>query len=187
MRKRLHLDALLLSFMLLGLAAATAQAEIPQPPLGHQLQPVDPPIPAPDFTLPDMDDNKHSLADYRGKVVMLNFWATWCPPCRREMPSMDAVYQSLKDEGLMVLAVNEWEPADHVFAFMGQLSVFPEFPILFDASGSVAEAYAVSGLPTTLVIDAQGMVVYRAIGGRDFEHPEVVELLRELIQGNTTQ
>ena len=182
MRMHRHLSLLLGLALNLGLLSSQVHADIPQPPLGHQLHPVDPPVPAPDFTLKAMDDNEHSLAQYRGKVVMLNFWATWCPPCRREMPSMEAVYQSLKDEGLMVLAVNEWEPADHVFAFMGQLSVFPEFPILFDASGSVAEAFAVKGLPTTFVIDAQGRIVYRAVGGRDFEHPEVVELLRGIIK-----
>lgn len=184
MRLHPHLDLLLGITLGLLLFSTQSHAEIAQPPLGHQLQRVDPPRPAPDFTLKDMDDTAHSLSQYRGKVVMLNFWATWCPPCRREMPSMEAVYQNLKDEGLMVLAVNEWEPAEHVFAFMGQLSVFPEFPILFDTSGSVAEAFAVNGLPTTLIIDGRGRIVYRAIGGRDFEHPEVVKLLRELIKSS---
>lgn len=156
-------------------------AEIPAPTLGHRLNPVTPPIMAPDFELQDMDEKTHRLSNYRGQVVMLNFWATWCPPCRREMPSMEAVYQRLREQGLVVLAINEWESNDHVFAFMGQLSVFPSFPILFDQQGTVAEAFKVNGLPTTLVINTQGQIVYRAVGGRDFDDPEVVKLLQTVL------
>ena len=167
--------------MVLMLASAPVLAEIPQPPLGYRLNPVEPAVSAPEFTLTDMDGETHSLSDYRGKVVMLNFWATWCPPCRREMPSMEAVHQRLQDENFTVIAVNEWEDPDHVFAYMGQLTVFPTFPILFDQAGEVSKAYKVKGLPTTLVIDREGRVVYRAVGGRDFDHPEVVKLIRGLL------
>ncbi len=163
------------------LSAATTAEDFASPALGHQLQPVSPPWIAPGFSLPDLDEENHTLDQYRGQVIMLNFWASWCPPCRREMPSMEAVYKNLKKDGFVVLAVNEWEDQDHVFAFMGQLDVFPSFPILFDQQGSVAEAYDIQGLPTTLIIDQQGRVVYRAVGGRDFEHVEVISLLRSLL------
>lgn len=94
---------------------------------------------------------------------------------------MEALYQALRDEGLMVMAVNQWETPDQVFPFLGQLEVWPSFPILFDRESSVAEAYGVKGLPTTVIIDKQGRMAYRAVGGRDFDHPEVRELIRRLI------
>ncbi|WP_455217511.1 peroxiredoxin family protein [Kaarinaea lacus] len=149
-------------------------------PLGYHLSPVSP-VQGADFTLKDMDDNSHSLKDYRGKVVMLNFWATWCPPCRHEMPSMEEVYQRYEDQGFVVLAVNEWEDADRVFVYTGQLSIAPTFPILFDKLGEVADSYVVKGLPTTVLLNRKGQVVYRAIGGRDFNHPEVDKVIRNLL------
>lgn len=149
-------------------------------PLGYHLNPVTP-HKASGFTLQDMDDNSHSLKDYQGKVVMLNFWATWCPPCRHEMPSMEELYQRYKDRGFAVLAINEWEDADRVFEYTGQLSVSPTFPILFDGKGEVANKYVVKGLPTTVLINRKGQVVYRAVGGRDFNHPEVDNVIRALL------
>ena len=155
---------------------------MPVPELGHALTRLDPPLAAPDFTLVDMDGEAYALKDYRGKVVMLNFWATWCPPCRREMPSMEALYQRFKDEAFTVLAVNQWEDGDIVFPYLGQLSVFPSFPILFDHEGSIAQAYKVRGLPTTVIIDRHGQMVYRAVGGRDFDHPQVRGIIQKLLQ-----
>jgi thiol-disulfide isomerase/thioredoxin len=149
--------------------------------LGYHLARLKTPVAAPDFLLKDMDEEQHSLQDYRGKVVMLNFWATWCPPCRQEMPSLEAVYQDLKEDDFVVVAVNQWESPNQVFPYLGQLDVFPTFPILFDHKGSVSKAYDVKGLPTTVVIDKKGNIVYRAIGGRDFNHPEVKKLIRELL------
>lgn len=149
--------------------------------LGHDLTRLPEPVPAPDFTLQDMDGELHRLSDLRGRVVMVNFWATWCPPCREEMPSMEAIYQELSDEGFQVLAVNQWESPDQVFPYMGQLDVWPSFPILFDRDSSVADAYRVKGLPTTVLIDKQGQVAYRAVGGRNFNHPEVRRLIEQLL------
>ena len=178
---RVDVTALLI---LLGLAlfpAPGVRAELPSPELSYELTRLDTPLPAPDFTLKDMDGKAHRLSDYRGKVVMLNFWATWCPPCRREIPSMESIYQDLGSDGFMVLAVNEFEDADHVFAYTGQLSVFPTFPILFDSDSTLSEQYQVKGLPTTFLIDKQGKIVYRAVGGRDFDHPAVRKIVRDLL------
>jgi len=100
---------------------------------------------------------------------------------RREIPSMESIYQDLGDKGFVVLGVNEFETPDHVFAYTGQLSVFPNFPILFDLDSKVAELYGVKGLPTTLLINKQGQVVYRAAGGRNFDHPEVRAIMGELL------
>lgn len=169
------------------LALALAVLSIgPQPAvadetLGHALSALKEPVPAPDFSLRDMDGTKVALVDYRGKVVLLNFWATWCPPCRREMPSMERLYQSLKDEGFVVIGVNEFEGPDHVFAYIGQLAVDPTYPILFDPDSDVANRYAVRGLPSTYLVDKHGRIRYRAIGGREFDHPDVTSLIRALL------
>jgi thiol-disulfide isomerase/thioredoxin len=163
------------------LCMAPAAAQLPLPELSHELTRLSTPIQAPDFQLEDMDGEKYSLESYRGKVVILNFWATWCPPCRREIPSMEALHQAFRDEAFAILAINEWETEDHVFAFMGQLPVEPSFPILLDTDSEVATNFDVKGLPTTLLLDPQGRIVYRAVGGRDFDHPEVKKTIRALL------
>ena len=148
--------------------------------LGHHLNSV-PPQQAANFTLKDMDDNSFSMNSYKGKVVLVNFWATWCPPCRHEMPSIQSLYERYKNKGFAVLAINEWEDGDKVFVYTGQLSTPPTFPILFDKKGKVADMFSVKGLPTTVLINKKGQVVYRAIGGRDFNHPEVDKVIRSLL------
>lgn len=152
-----------------------------QPKLGHELTALPKPLPAPEFKLTDMDDEPHSLSDYRGKVVLLNFWATWCPPCRREMPSMERLHKSMDENEFVVLAVNQMETPDHVFAYAGQLEVDPTFTILFDNNSAVSQAYQVTGLPTSYLIDKQGMLRYRAVGGREFDHPNVEKQIKGLI------
>ncbi len=169
----------LLLIILLALNTATVSAESPK--LGHRLSAIKITLPAPDFTLLDMDEEEHSLSDYRGKVVMLNFWATWCPPCRREMPSMERLHNQLDKDKFKVLAINQMESADHVFAYTGQLDVDPTFTILFDLNSEVSRKLNVKGLPTTYLIDKQGNIRYRAIGGREFDHPEVIRLIKQLI------
>lgn len=139
------------------------------------------PVPAPDFNLDDMDGKKHTLKQYKGKVVLINFWATWCPPCVREMPSMESLYQQLKDKPFIVLAINQWEDEEKVFAFTGQLKSIPSFPILFDPDSKVSAAYGVKGLPSSYIVNKQGDIVFRATGGRDFTHPEIVRLIKSLL------
>lgn len=172
---------LLVVLALVYAPALTYAAERTQPKLGHTLSPIAKPFPAAGFTLMDIDDNEVSLADFKGQVILLNFWASWCPPCIREMPSMERLYQTLKAQDFVVLAVNQTEEMDVVFAFTGQLSVEPTFPILFDSESRISDQYPVMGLPTTFLIDKQGMVRYRAIGGREFDHPEVIKQIQALI------
>ena len=179
-----RLTTIVAAALWLILPAGAARAQLPAPELSHELTRLETPLPAPDFTLEDMDGEKRSLSDYRGKVIMLNFWATWCPPCRREIPSMQSIYKDLGKSGFTVLAVNEFEDPDHVFAYTGQLNVFPTFPILFDRDSTVSQSYKVKGLPTTVLIDKQGRIVYRAVGGRDFDHPEVRRIVNELLSAD---
>lgn len=150
-------------------------------PLGHLMDAVDPPRPAQDFTLADVDGEESRLSDYRGKVVMLNFWASWCPPCRHEMPSMQRLYEKYADQGLVVIGVNQWEDEDLVFEFVGRLEPEPTFPVLLDRDSKVAEQYGVKGLPTTWLIDREGKLRYRAMGGRDFDHPAIEALIQSLL------
>ncbi len=130
----------------------------------------------------DMDEEYRKLSDYRGKVVLINFWATWCPPCIREMPSMERLHQQVNADDFKVIAINQMEEPDDVFAFTGQLEIDPTFEILFDTNSKVSQDYAVRGLPTTYLIDKKGNIRYRAVGGRLFNHPEVIKIINSLIE-----
>lgn len=160
----------------------TLNADWQQPELSHNLTAVKESIQASEFELQDMDEETVKLSDYRGKVVLLNFWATWCPPCIREMPSMERLHQQVDADDFKVIAVNQMENADEVFAFTGQLEIDPTFEILFDTTSSVSQDYAVRGLPTTYLIDKKGKIRYRAVGGREFDHAEVVKLIENLVE-----
>ncbi|MDO9007715.1 MAG: TlpA disulfide reductase family protein, partial [Thiobacillus sp.] len=113
--------------------------------------------------------------------VLINFWATWCPPCRREMPSMERLRQALQDEAFSVLAVDVGEDADTIEAFTSQLDTTPGFPILLDTRSHTMQVWKVAGLPTTFLVDRQGRIVASAIGGREFDHPEITRAIRELL------
>ncbi len=170
-----------LTLLVLLLLSFSAVADWQQPELSHNLTEVKTVIQGSDFELLNMDEEKIKLSDFRGKVVLLNFWATWCPPCRREMPSMERLYQQIGDEKFGVIAVDQMEEIDDVFAFTGQLELAPTFDILFDTTSQVSQDYAVRGLPTTYLLDKQGKIRYRAVGGREFDHPEVVKIIKELM------
>ena len=163
------------------LFSALVQADWQQPELSHNLTPMKKVVAASDFTLQNMDEEDKKFSDNRGKVVLLNFWATWCPPCIREMPSMERLQQEVDADLFKVIAVNQMESIDDVFAFSGQLEVDPTFEILFDSSSEVSRKYAVRGLPTTYLIDKKGNIRYRAVGGREFDHPEVIKLVKQLM------
>lgn len=170
-----------LLIIVICVCSSSAIADWQQPELNHNLTPVKKVVAASDFELQNMDEENKKLSDYRGKVVLLNFWATWCPPCIREMPSMERLQQQVNVDDFRVLAINQMEDPDDVFAFTGQLEIDPTFEILFDRNSEVSQAYAVRGLPTTYLIDKKGNIRYRAVGGRLFNHPEVVKIINQLI------
>ena len=136
---------------------------------------------AKNFALKDMDNKNWRLSDLKGKVVLVNFWATWCPPCRAELPSLERLWQLLNKEDFVVLAINVGESADTIFPFTGMLEPSPTFPILLDLDSSVLSSWPVMGLPTTFILDRQGRIAYRAVGGREFDDPALVNQIRELI------
>ena len=136
--------------------------------------------PAADFLLTDLDGNQHRLSDYRGQVVIINFWATWCPPCRDEMPSMQRAWEQLEKEDILMLGINVGEDEDIIFQFTASYPV--EFPLLMDRDSKVINQWPVNGLPTTFVVDPKGEIVYRAIGGREWDDPQLLDLVRALKQ-----
>jgi len=158
---------------LLSLSGSLAAEGLP--PLTHGLTALKKPFAAPPLRLQDMDEEFVNIGDLKGKVVIVNFWATWCPPCRREMASLERLYLSAADKNVVVLAVNVGEDIDTVFSFLGTVEPSPTFPIIMDKTSDSLKDWKVRGLPTTYVVDASGMVKYRAVGGREFDHPDMVK------------
>jgi len=120
---------------------------------------------APDFTLNTIDGQNIKLSDLRGKAVIVNFWASWCPPCRTEMPALERVYQRYKNNGLVILAVNSTVQDSRKTAqdFVSQNNL--NFPVPLDDSGLVTRLYRVQSLPTTFFINADGVIDEIVIGG----------------------
>jgi len=117
---------------------------------------------SPDFTLLDLNGKEHTLVDYKGKGVVINFWATYCPPCEKEMPYLEKSYETYRDKGIEILAVDAAEPTILVHQYVSRKNL--TFPILLDRSGQVLENYQIQTLPTTFFINAKGEVVKKVIG-----------------------
>ncbi len=117
----------------------------------------------PDFTLQTLDGETVSLSDYRGQPVVLNFWATWCGPCREEMPLLQATYDAHRDAGLVVLGVNVRENPDTVRGFLDDLDI--DFPVVLDTDTEVVNTYLVTSLPVTFFIDREGRLRTLVVGG----------------------
>jgi len=138
-------------------------------------------LPAPDFTFPGLDRKKISLSDYRGKVVFVNIWATWCPPCVEEMPSMQKLYQNLKGEHFEILAVSiDSKGAKVVAPFMKKYKL--TFPALIDSMGTIKRIYKTTGVPESYIIDKDGILAKKVIGPLDWSQPDILRLFRDLIQ-----
>jgi thiol-disulfide isomerase/thioredoxin len=150
------------------------------PPLTHNLTPMEATVHAPELRFKNLDEEMVDLNDLKGKVVVINFWATWCPPCRREMGSLERLYQATKHKNVEMLAVNIGEDMDTVFSFLGQVEPTPNFQMLFDDDAVSMERWGVMGLPTTYIIRPDGTIAYKAVGGREFDHPDTLKKIIEL-------
>jgi thiol-disulfide isomerase/thioredoxin len=135
-----------------------------------------------DFELEDLDGNTRSLSSFRGKVVFLNFWATWCGPCRIEMPSMQRVYNELKDEGFEIVAVDLREDKRVVKKFVKEYEL--TFPVLLDKTGTVGGIYSARSIPTTYIIDRDGFIVGRMIGAREWDTEEIQAVFRGILENS---
>jgi thiol-disulfide isomerase/thioredoxin len=138
------------------------------------------PSPIINFTVPLLDGKNVSLKGFKGKVVFLNFWATWCPPCRQEMPSMETLYQHFKDQGLEFLAVDIQESKDDVADFMKSYGL--NFPTALDSSGGISNKYGIRSIPTTYIVDREGFIIISAVGGRNWDTPEMFAAFEVLLK-----
>lgn len=136
---------------------------------------------APDFTLTDTEGNTHTLSDYLGEVVIVNFWAAWCEPCEKEMPSMQRAWEKIRDQNGAMLAVNGWEESEEkVDKFLERIPVKVEFPILLGGDKDMLSEWSVKGLPTTFIIDPEGRVAYRVAGEIEWDEEKTLEKILDL-------
>jgi peroxiredoxin len=134
---------------------------------------------APDFTLKDVNGKTVSLSTFTGKVVLLNFFATWCPPCRAEMPSFNKLSLALKQRGLEVVVISSDRSINDLKDFLEKNKV--DFPVLFDADRNVAKQYRVFSMPTTFLINKNGMIVEKFYGEYDWTGPETKGKIEKLL------
>ena len=146
---------------------------------------LDEPVPAPEAAIQDGDGKSLTLAVFWGRVVLLNFWATWCAPCVHEMPTLDAVQADLRDEGLAVVAVSLDRGGRKVVAPFYAAHELDNLEIYLDPKGSFARAYGMRGLPTTMLVDRQGRIVGAMQGPADWDGPEAVDLIRHYLNQAT--
>ena len=140
---------------------------------------IDEKLAAPSFRLKDLNGKEVKLEDHRGKIVFLSFWATWCLPCRAEMPSMEKLYTQFKDRDFIILAVDLQEGTNKVRALKEKFEL--HFPILLDSDGRVGFMYGVRSIPTTYLIDREGYVMGGALGARNWARKEAFELIDHLL------
>lgn len=141
--------------------------------------------PLPDFELLDMEGNSHSIADYKGKVLLVNFWATWCPPCVKEMPSMQRLQTMMSGKAFETLAVNMGEDKASIQNFLTGHPAMKDtpisFPILLDSDGVVLKSWKIFAFPTTFLINKNGDIKYGLFGGLEWDSPEAVEVVESLL------
>jgi len=149
------------------------------PGCNKRLEPAVEGKPAPDFTLKDLAGNPVQLSTLKGKVVLVNFWATWCPPCREEIPSMAKMNQAMQGKPFQLLAISIDEGGKGAVSdFFKKSGV--TLPALLDTDGSVAKRYATTGVPETFVIDTKGVIMKKVVGAMDWSAPAVLAALEDL-------
>jgi peroxiredoxin len=167
--------SLLLLALALGMVPGTRDslADDARPEEGHL---------APDFALKTLDGKTVRLSELRGKkVVLINFWATWCPPCRSEMPTMQQIYTDYKGKGFEILAINiERDSKEEILEFMKELRL--TFPVLLDPDMKVTRTYRLIGLPVSMLIDRQGIIRYKQIGYHDWTDKESRKRVENLLK-----
>ena len=177
-----HLKSLfgfLLALLALSTSHAWAQSKVNFKTIPI-LQPIKDNAPTPDFSLITPEGKKISLKDFRGKTIFLNFWATWCVPCREEMPAMEKLYQEYKDNNFVVLAVNVKDRKQEAIAFIKDLKL--TYPVALDPEAEVAQLYGAWGLPTTYLIGPKGEGLARGWGPAEWYGPASRTMFKELLE-----
>lgn len=174
---------IVLFFLLLGLGPGYGWSQSRGAAVNFKLVPNLEPMkdssPTPDFTLPDLAGKKAALRDFRGKLVLLNFWATWCVPCREEMPAMERLYQHFKNKGFTIVAVDVKDSRKDALAFLKELKI--TYPVMFDPEGEVGLLYGSWGLPTTYLIGPKGEGLARLWGPAAWDGAGAKELVQQLL------
>ena len=179
------LCAVLLGAVVSGTAAPAPAGEAPplEGAFADNFTFLTPSVPAPRDAFHDLSGNPVRLADFKGRVVLLNFWATWCAPCIREMPSLDQLQAGLGGKGLSVVAVSiDGEGAKAIVPFAERLKL-EYIGLHHDFQGALFKAFAVDGIPTTFLIDDRGMIVGGYLGPAEWNSPEAVALIRHYLPG----
>ena len=136
---------------------------------------------APDFFLKDLSGKEVEIRQFKGKVVFLNFWATWCGPCKEEMPSLEFLHRQFKEKNFVLVTISvDYEGIKPVQEFMSKQQY--TFPVLLDPQGETLDLFEVKGIPTTFLIDKKGKMAGKAIGPRDWKSADIVSLLNLLIE-----
>jgi len=174
-------------------ADAQISTEIARLFFGARIQVVNPQTSPQDFTLKLLNNDASkeasaseeasaSLSSYKGKVVILNFWATWCPPCRAEMPSMETLYQRFNSQGLEILAVNIKEDANHVRQFIQNNKY--TFPVMLDSDAKASGLYGINAIPTSFIINRDGKIIGKVTGSIHWDTPQVIAAFEALLRNN---
>ena len=131
-----------------------------------------------EFELNDADGGPHKLSDFRGKIVFLNFWTTWCPTCRIEMPSMEKLHQQFKNTDFAMVTINLQEPSSRVKEFFKEFKL--TFTALMDTGGDVGVMFSINQIPTTYILDKKGRIIGKALGPREWDSPKSIALFEHL-------
>lgn len=168
-------------FLKASLVAVGSLASLSPANAKTQLTKIEERLPAPDLDIPDLAGNVHAMGDYSGQVVLVSFWAMWCPPCRREMPSLARLSRLLRHEKFTVLAVNLGDKPKRVGQFAQELNL-SDLPILLDSRSSLSASWHLRGLPVSYVVDQKGHIRFGAIGEREWDSPVIQEQIQLLLE-----
>ena len=171
MNYRYGLKKIMLMVVLAGSAAvcaATGLVAVPGQPQAHE------------FSLPALDGSRHALSDFRGDYVLVNFWAGWCSPCIRELPSMQRTYTAMKGRNFEIIAIHVGPETADMLALLKRFEI--SFPVLVDAELALS-SWNVKGLPASFLLDPEGRVIYKATGPIEWDEPAQRELLQQLLDG----
>jgi peroxiredoxin len=163
---RRHLLQILPAILVFVLTSSTIHAD-------QQLTPMVKQPAAPDFQLSDLEGTPVTMQDYRGKVLIINFWATWCPPCRAELPSMNRAWKKLEQQGVAMIAINIGEDEESIRSFLKDYPI--DFQVLLDKDSQSLQQWQINGLPTSYVVGRNGFIYYQAVGDREWDNEQLLK------------